>query len=135
MKSSSITQLAMAALLASGVVLSVPAFAQTADTTVPGHPRVNEIDQRLQNQQTQIQNGVASGKLNATQAAKDEARDAKVSKQLSADEAKHNGHITKAEQKKMNKELNKNSKKIHKQEKKAGAAATATTPATTTTGQ
>jgi hypothetical protein len=124
-----------AALIAGSSLVSTVAFAQTTDTTVPGHPRVNEVDQRLDNQQQRIDAGVASGQINAKQEARDNKTDAKVSQELSADEAKNNGHITKAEQKKMNKQLNGNSKKIHKQRKKAADSTTTTAPATTGTPQ
>ena len=98
------------------VLGSSAAFAQSSD--VPDHPRVNEVNQRLDNQQQRIDSGVQNGTLNAKQATNDEKRDAKVANELSNDEAKHNGHVTKAEQKKMNKQLNKNSHKIKKQETK-----------------
>ena len=95
---------------------ATPVLAQaTSDTTIPGHPRVNEVDQRLQNQQNRIDNGVNSGQIGAKGEARDQARDAKVGQELSADEAKNGGHITKAEQKKMNRQLNRNSAKIHAQ--------------------
>jgi hypothetical protein len=130
MKKSLLASLALAALLASGA-----AMAQTAttpsDPTIPGHPRVNEVDQRLENQQQRIDAGVADGQINAKQEARDQAKDAKVSQQLSADQAKNGGHITKAEQKQMNKELNHNSKRIHKQRVKGAAATSASAPATT----
>lgn len=124
--------LAMTALLLS----AVPAFAQTAAPAAapvgdPGHPRINEIDQRLENQQQRIDAGVAKGQINANQAVRDEKTDAKVSQELSADEAKHKGHITKAEQRQMNRQLNRNSKRIHHQRVKGqkAAAPAATTPA------
>jgi opacity protein-like surface antigen len=130
MKKSLLASLALAAVLASGA-----AMAQTAttpsDPTVPGHPRVNEVDQRLENQEKRIDNGVAAGQINAKQEAKDQAVDNKVAGQLSADEAKHNGHITKAEQVRMNKELNHNSKRIHHQRVKGAAAVSASAPVTT----
>jgi hypothetical protein len=120
-----LASLALVAILASGAAM---AQTTTPDPTIPGHPRVNEVDQRLENQQDRIDNGVKDGQLNAKQATHDEAVDSKVSQQLSADQAKHNGHITKAEQHKMNKELNKNSKRIHKQRHKKPATTTTTTP-------
>jgi hypothetical protein len=102
---------AAASLIA--LCVSASAFAQTA--TDPASPRVNEVDQRLQNQQNRVNAGVASGQISAAQAAKDSTRDSKIAAQVSRDEAKHNGHITKREQRRLNKELNKNSKRIHKQ--------------------
>jgi hypothetical protein len=103
------------------VLSAAPIAAHAQDADVPGHPRVNEVDQRLQNQQNRIDAGAADGQLNANQAAHDDARDAKVSQELSADEAKNGGHITKAEQRKMNRQLNHNSKKIHRQRTKPAA--------------
>lgn len=107
-----------AALLATTFV--APAFAED-----PGHPRVNEVDQRLDNQQKRVDAGVKDGTITAKQEKRDEKRDAKVEKQMTKDEAKHNGHITKHEQKKLNKELDKNSKDIHKQRKEEEKPATA----------
>ena len=110
-------------ILIAGAFLALATTGAMAQTTQPdpGHPRVNEVDQRLQNQQNRINAGTANDTMTQAQAAKDEARDAKVSSELSADEAKNNGHITKAEQAKMNRQLNRDSTKIHNQ-KKAGTA-------------
>jgi hypothetical protein len=88
-------------------------FAQ--DAPVPNHPRVNEVNQRLQNQQNRIQAGVADGQLNAKQAARDEKQDSNIAQRESADEAKHGGHLTKGEQNRLNKSENKDSKRIHRQ--------------------
>ncbi len=100
------------ASLAGAVMLASSAMAQAPD---PGHPRVNEVDQRLQNQQNRVDNGVANGQLNARQTAHDTAVDNRVGRQLSADEAKNGGHITKAEDAHLNRELNRNSDRIHDQ--------------------
>jgi hypothetical protein len=100
--------LVIGAALASGSVMA-------QDTTVPGHPRVNEVNQRLQNQQNRIQNGVADGKINANQAARDEKHDANIAQRESADEAKDGGHITKQQQRNLNRSENRNSKHIYKQ--------------------
>ncbi len=83
--------------------------------TVPDHPRVNEVNQRLDNQQARINQGLANGTMTGKQAARDEAHDANIAKRESVDEAKHNGHLTKGEQQRLNKSLNKNSHRIYKQ--------------------
>ncbi|MET3653309.1 hypothetical protein [Dyella japonica] len=104
-------------LLALGMVAafaSAAAMAQTS-TDVPGHPRVNEVNQRLDNQQNRIQNGVADGQMNAKQAARDEKQDANIAQRESHDEAEHGGHLTKQEQRNLNKSLNHDSNRIHKQ--------------------
>lgn len=104
-------------LLALGLVaalVSVDAAAQST-TDVPGHPRVSEVNQRLDNQQNRVQNGVADGQMNARQTARDEKQDANIAQRESRDEAEHGGHLTKQEQKNLNKSLNKDSQRIHKQ--------------------
>ena len=112
------TQLILAASL---ITVATAAFAQDASTatatttTVAGHPRVNEVNQRLTNQENRTDTGVAGGTINAKQEARDDARTTKVSQELSADEAKHNGHVTKAEQHHMNRQLNRNSHAVARQ--------------------
>ena len=83
--------------------------------TVPDHPRVNEDNQRLDNQQARINQGLANGTMNGKQAARDEAHDANIAKRESVDEAKHNGHLTKGEQRRLNRSENKNSRRIYNQ--------------------
>lgn len=82
---------------------------------VPDHPRVNEVDQRLDNQQARINQGLANGTMTGKEAARDEAHDANIAKRESVDEAKHDGHLTKAEQNRLNKSENKNSRRIYRQ--------------------
>jgi len=94
-----------------GVLGSSMGMAQT----VPDHPRVNEVNQRLDNQQARINQGLANGTMTGKQAARDEAHDANIAKRESVDEAKHNGHLTKGEQQRLNKSLNKNSRRISNQ--------------------
>ena len=83
--------------------------------TVPDHPRVNEVNQRFDNQQARINQGLANGTMNGKQAARDEAHDANIAKRESVDEAKHNGHLTKGEQRRLNRSENKNSRRIYNQ--------------------
>ena len=101
--------------LASGAAMAQTTPPQAND---PGHPRVNEVNQRLDNQQTRIQNGVADGQINAKQEARDEKQDANIAQRESADQAKHGGHLTKAEQRNLNKSENQDSRRIHKQRTK-----------------
>jgi hypothetical protein len=96
--------LAIGAAMASGVLL--------AQTDVPGHPRVNEVNHRLQNQQTRIQNGVKNGTMTHAQAARDERHDASIARRESIDQAKHNGHLTKQEQHNLNRAENRDSRHI-----------------------
>jgi hypothetical protein len=83
--------------------------------SVPGHPRVNEVNQRVNNQQTRTSKGVANGTVTAAQAARDETHDANIAQRASADEARHNGHLTKPETRRLNRAENRNSRHIRRQ--------------------
>ncbi len=81
---------------------SLPAFAQTTST-----PR---IDQRQQNQQQRIDQGVKSGQLNKKEAARLEKGQARVQKM--EDKAVADGKVTKRERKKIEHTQDQQSKKI-----------------------
>jgi len=109
-------------LAVGGLMIAGSASAQTATTTPgagpgvvdPGHPRVNQVNRREARQQQRIGNGIKSGKLNSKQAAHLEKREASVQNREQKDMAKHNGHLTKAEQKGINRQQNRISKTIYK---------------------
>jgi hypothetical protein len=108
-------------LAVGGLMLAGSASAQTATTSGagpgvvdPGHPRVNQVNRREARQQQRIGNGIKSGKLNSQQAAHLEKREASVQHREQKDMAKHNGHLTKAEQKGINRQQNRISKSIYK---------------------
>jgi hypothetical protein len=112
------------ALAVGGLMFVTSASAQTSNNTStsgagpgvvdPGHPRVNEVNQREQNQQDRIANGLKNGTLNANQASNLEKREAAVQNREQKDMAKNNGHLTKAEQKGINRQQNRISKSIYK---------------------
>jgi hypothetical protein len=108
-------------LAVGGLMVAGSASAQTTTTSGagpgvvdPGHPRVNQVNRREAKQQQRIGNGVKSGKLNSQQAAHLEKREASVQNREQKDMAKHNGHLTKAEQKGINRQQNRISKTIYK---------------------
>ncbi|MGO8793647.1 MAG: hypothetical protein ACLQLC_02395 [Candidatus Sulfotelmatobacter sp.] len=114
----SLLVLAVAGLMFVGVA---SAHAQDSNTAGagpgqvdPGHPRVNQVNGREQNQQDRIANGEKNGTLTPGQASHLENREQHIDNQEKADMAAHNGHLTKAEQKQLNKEQNKTSKQIYK---------------------
>jgi hypothetical protein len=80
----------------------------------PGHPRVNEVNRREQNQQNRIGNGLKNGTLNSKQATNLEKRETSVDNREKRDMAAHNGHLTKAEQRGINRQQNRISKSIYK---------------------
>ena len=113
MKPASKLHLALFSLLACSVFAGTSANA--TDTTVPHHPRVNEVSKRIDNQQARTDKGVAQGTITGKQAARDETRDANIAQRESADQAKHNGHLTKGETRRLNRAENRNSRAIHRQ--------------------
>jgi hypothetical protein len=78
----------------------------------PGHPRVNQVNGREANQQKRIGKGVASGTLTSKQATRLEKRETAVQNREKADMAAHNGHLTKAEQRGINRQQNRISRSI-----------------------
>ena len=80
----------------------------------PGHPRVNQVNQREQNQQDRIANGMKNGQLTPGQAANLEKGEQRLENNEKKDMAKDNGHLTKQDQKQLNKEANHMSNKIYK---------------------
>jgi hypothetical protein len=109
-------------LAVGGLMFAGSAAAQTATTTSgagpgvvdPGHPRVNEVNRREANQQRRIANGIKNGSLSPKETANLEHREASVQRQEQRDMAKHNGHLTKAEQRQLNRRENRISRSIYK---------------------
>jgi len=109
-------------LAVGGLLFAGSAAAQTAASNTssgagpgavdPGHPRVNQVNRRQGKQQQRIANGIQNGSLNPKEAAHLEKREASVQKRKQADMAKHNGHLTKAEQKGINRQQNRISRSI-----------------------
>lgn len=108
-------------LAVGGLLFAGSASAQTATSNTsgagpgvvdPGHPRVNQVNGREANQQKRIGNGVANGTLTSKQATNLEKRETSVQNREQADMAKHNGHLTKAEQNGINRQQNRISKSI-----------------------
>ena len=108
-------------LAVGGLLFVGSAAAQTATSTTsgagpgvvdPGHPRVNQVNRREGKQQQRIANGISNGSLNPNEAAHLEKREAAVEKREQADMAKHNGHLTKAEQAGINRQQNRISRSI-----------------------
>jgi len=106
---------------AAGCLWTGAAVAQTSNTTSgagpgvvdPGHPRVNEVNQREQNQQNRIANGISNGSMSSGQAARLENTEARIQNQQKKDMAAHNGHLTKQEQNQLNREQNRASRRIY----------------------
>jgi hypothetical protein len=113
--SNSLSVLALGGLLVTGSAIAQTATSGAGPGVVdPGHPRVNEVNRREESQQKRIANGINNGSLNPKEAANLEKREASVQKQEQADMAKHNGHLTKAEKRQLNRRENRISHSIYR---------------------
>jgi len=117
---------------AGSLALAVAAHADENSPVDPGHPRVTEVQERQQNQQDRIANGIKNGSLTPKEATNLEKREGRIEKQKQADMAAHNGHLTKGEQRQLNREQNKASHKIYAKKHNAKTASnpTGAAPAT-----
>ena len=95
------------------------AIAPTAGTT-PGdaefaqkHPRIHEVNQRLRSERERIQADFKGGKINATEAKELMKKARKIHHEELRDAMKNDGHLSKAEQEKLNHEENHLSDEIH----------------------
>lgn len=77
--------------------------------------RVRQVNHRERNQQQRIANGLDSGKLNATETARIERREAQIKREERSDRAAHNGYLTRADQRDLNRDLNRTSRMIFRQ--------------------
>jgi len=110
------------ALAVGGLMLAGSAAAQTTTTTSgagpgvvdPNHPRVNQVNRREGRQQQRIAKGIQNGKLSSQQTTNLERRETNLQNREKADMAKNNGHLTKPEQRGLNRQENRISKSIYK---------------------
>ena len=106
-------------LALSGLMIAGSAAQTTTSNAGPGvkdprHPRVNQVNRREARQQKRIAKGINNGSLSPKETAHLENREANLQKTEQKDMAKHNGHLTKAEQHNLNHRENKISRSIHK---------------------
>ncbi len=106
-----LTRLALAATL----ILSPAAiFAQA--------PSSATINQRKENQQDRIAQGVKSGQLTAGETSHIEHQEAGINKEEKGMRAQDNGHLTKQDKKTINQQQNQESKRIHRDKHNAKKA-------------
>lgn len=110
MSSSSGKHLSYAAVLVSLAALAGTASADT--TWQKNHPRREQVNHRLANQDKRIHQDVKNGTLSKEQAATLHHEDHQVRQEERAMASQNGGHITKAEQKVLNGQENKISSQI-----------------------
>jgi hypothetical protein len=93
-------QISMAAVLGAALTVTV-ASAQT-------------INQRRENQQDRIAQGIDSGRLSAGQAAHLESKEAGLNHEIRNDREDHNGHLTNRERGQINRQQNRLSRQIYR---------------------
>ena len=110
--------LQIACLLATLALPMLPAAAQNAPTAVPGPtPPIQKpetINQRRENQQDRIAQGVKSGQLTAGETARLESRESAINHEVRADRQANGGKLTPAERAKVNRQLNRTSRAIYR---------------------
>ena len=102
-----ITKLALAATF----VLSPVAILAQAPATAPTSATIN---QRKENQQDRIAQGVKSGQLTPGETSKLEHQEAGINKEERGMRAQDNGHLTKGDKALINKQQNQESKRIYR---------------------
>ena len=101
----------LAATLASGVAFSAPAAANRWEHR---HPRRDQVVDRVQHQDRRIRQERKEGDITMAQARALRLTDRSIRLQQRADARANDGHITRAEQRTLNQELNANSRAIGK---------------------
>lgn len=104
-------------LAAATLFVVTPSFADPAPTAA--HPRREQVNGRLANQNQRIDNGVKDHQLTNSQARQLHKEDHAIRTEERADASIHGGHITKGEQRQINRQENRVSGQIHN-ERQAG---------------
>lgn len=106
-------KLSKLALVASLVLAPAAIFAQATTTTTPT-AKPATINQRKENQQDRIAQGVKSGTLSAGEAARLEHQEAGINKEEAGMKAQDNGHLTKQDRKTLRTQQNQESRRIYR---------------------
>ncbi len=111
----------LAILAVGGLMFLGSAAAQQSNTSGAGpgkvdpeHPRVNQVNRRQTRQQNRIANGVKSGQLTPGETRRLERGEQRLKHNEKKDMANDNGHLTKKDQRQLNRESNHMSKRIYK---------------------
>lgn len=109
MKTKHFLPLAIIALM----TISISSFAQDSKWN-KRHPRRTEVNDRLKNQNARIDNKVADGKMSIREADKLHAEDHHMRREERRMAANDNGHVTKGEQARLNRQENRTSRQIRR---------------------
>ena len=81
---------------------------------IPHHPRVNQVNKRIDHQEHRINQERKEGEITKGQARQDRRNLSKVNREKHDMRSMDKGHLTKTDQKALNQQLNNNSRKIGK---------------------
>lgn len=110
-----IDKAALATVLLALFAASGSAMAQDRDSHwEKTHPRREQVNDRLANQNRRIAHEVREGELTKAQAHKLRAEDRRIRREERTMAAAHNGHLTKQEQRELNRQENAVSRQIGK---------------------
>lgn len=111
-----LTKLALIASLAFAPV-AIVAQATSAPTTTPTTTKAHhdyDINQRKENQQDRIAQGVKSGQLTAGETSHLEKQESAINKEEHNMRAQDNGHLTKQDRKTLHRQQNQESRRIYR---------------------
>lgn len=101
-----------AAILSTSVLLATgPGYQKT---NIKKHPRVDQVNKRIDNQESRIHKDAKDGALTKTQAKQDKQNLKNINQEKKDMRKLDNGHLTKQDQKTLNQQLNQNSQAIGK---------------------
>lgn len=104
-------------LAALSIALCSITFAQgpgPQKTNIKKHPRVNQVNKRIDNQEKRIKTEVKEGDMNKTEAKQTRKNLSTINQEKKDMRKMDKGHLTKKDQKALNQQLNQNSKEIGK---------------------
>jgi len=115
-----LTVLALATLFASAPLFAQQTEPATQPTTT--QPKEGSVNDRRQDQQGRIANGVQSGQLTAGETKNLESREANVNREIKDDRSANGGKLTSQERQQVNKQQNNMSKSIYADKHNANTA-------------
>jgi hypothetical protein len=106
----------IAYLSAALAAFALPGLAQSASSGASPTPLTKPptINQRLENQQDRIGQGINSGQLTAGEAANLETKEAAINNEVRADRNANGGKLTQGERAQVNRQLNNTSRQIYR---------------------
>ena len=93
-------------MVAFGAVVALGGAASAQSTWDQNHPRRDEVNDRLANQNARIHDERAEGEINGRQAHRLHMADRRIRRQERRFAYNHDGHISRAEQHRLNREEN-----------------------------